>query len=119
MSRLGGAGAVAPPVADISSQVGGDGGRPKGTLTASPSNNGKTTTVTEHQVAKLMEDMGRRTPPGQRSLPHAHFFGYCYFHCHVSFIQEPTAWIQRWCRGRWTVFSKRVGIVRSISHRSG
>ncbi|GAA0163553.1 basic helix-loop-helix transcription factor [Lithospermum erythrorhizon] len=59
MSRLGGAGAVAPPVADISSQVGGDGGRPKGTLTASPSNNGKTTTVTEHQVAKLMEeDMG-------------------------------------------------------------
>ncbi|XP_060171805.1 bHLH transcription factor RHL1-like [Lycium barbarum] len=51
MSRLGGAAAVAPLVADMSSEGRGNG-------TASSSNN-DTMTVTEHQVAKLMEeDMG-------------------------------------------------------------
>lgn len=75
MSRLGGAAAVAPVVADISSEGGGDCiqpnataaggpgvGRPSnGTQTAasSSSNNNDSMTVTEHQVAKLMEeDMG-------------------------------------------------------------
>ncbi|GAA0161670.1 basic helix-loop-helix transcription factor [Lithospermum erythrorhizon] len=60
MSRLGGAGAVAPLVADRSSEAGIDGGRANGTQTASSSNNDNNTmTVTEHQVAKLMEeDMG-------------------------------------------------------------
>lgn len=71
MSRLGGAGAVAPLVADISSEGGGDciqggggaggggGGRSSnGTQTAASSSN-DSMTVTEHQVAKLMEeDMG-------------------------------------------------------------
>ncbi|KAK2978495.1 hypothetical protein RJ640_012594 [Escallonia rubra] len=66
MSRLGGAAAVAPLVADISSEGGGDciqtnggaGGRSgSGAQTASPSSDSMT--VTEHQVAKLMEeDMG-------------------------------------------------------------
>lgn len=76
MSRLGGAGAgaVAPMVADISSEGGGDciqsnggGGASRnanGTQTAAASsssnnNNNETMKVTEHQVAKLMEeDMG-------------------------------------------------------------
>lgn len=66
MSRLGGAAAVAPLVADMSSEGGGDctaltaGGKStNGTQTASASNNNDTMTVTEHQVAKLMEeDMG-------------------------------------------------------------
>ncbi|KAF4349241.1 hypothetical protein G4B88_007838 [Cannabis sativa] len=69
MSRLGGAAAVAPLVADMSSEGGGDciqangngGGLGRnatnGNQTASSSND--TMTVTEHQVAKLMEeDMG-------------------------------------------------------------
>ncbi|GFY99629.1 LJRHL1-like 1 [Actinidia rufa] len=67
MSRLGGAAAVAPLVADTSSEGGGDciqasgglrGGN--GTQTASTSNaSNDGMTVTEHQVAKLMEeDMG-------------------------------------------------------------
>ncbi|KAK3008839.1 hypothetical protein RJ639_013694 [Escallonia herrerae] len=66
MSRLGGAVAVAPLVADISSEGGGDciqtnggaGGRSgSGAQTASQSSDSMT--VTEHQVAKLMEeDMG-------------------------------------------------------------
>ncbi|KAG0472346.1 hypothetical protein HPP92_016892 [Vanilla planifolia] len=52
MSRLGGAGAVAPLVADISSEGGSAGGR--GALAAS-----EAMTATEQQVAKLMEeDMG-------------------------------------------------------------
>ncbi|KAA8522884.1 hypothetical protein F0562_009307 [Nyssa sinensis] len=65
MSRLGGAAAVAPLVADISSEGGGDciqagggvGGRSSnGTQTASSNDS---MTMTEHQVAKLMEeDMG-------------------------------------------------------------
>ncbi|XP_050213333.1 bHLH transcription factor RHL1 [Mercurialis annua] len=63
MSRLGGAGAVAPLVADISSEGGGDcvqaaatGSHPRNNQT--PSSN-DSLTVTEHQVAKLMEeDMG-------------------------------------------------------------
>ncbi|KAF8393051.1 hypothetical protein HHK36_021292 [Tetracentron sinense] len=65
MSRLGGAAAVAPLVADISSEGGGDciqasgsgmGRSSNGTQTASCND---TLTVTEHQVAKLMEeDMG-------------------------------------------------------------
>nr|WKE35128.1 basic helix-loop-helix family protein [Rosa persica] len=66
MSRLGGAGAVAPLVTDMSSEGGGDciqtsanggtrGGR-SGNQTASSNDS---MTVTEHQVAKLMEeDMG-------------------------------------------------------------
>ncbi|KAL3824620.1 hypothetical protein ACJIZ3_020649 [Penstemon smallii] len=55
MSRLGGAGAVAPLVADMSSE----GRNGNGTHTASSSNNNDGMTVTEHQVAKLMEeDMG-------------------------------------------------------------
>lgn len=74
MSRLGGAGSVAPMVADISSEGGGDciqsnggGGASRnasGTQTAAASsssnnNNNETMKVTEHQVAKLMEeDMG-------------------------------------------------------------
>ncbi|KAE9464379.1 hypothetical protein C3L33_03773, partial [Rhododendron williamsianum] len=67
MSRLGGAAAVAPLVADMSSEGGGDctaltaGGKTtNGTQAASASTNNETTmTVTEHQVAKLMEeDMG-------------------------------------------------------------
>ncbi|KAI4335566.1 hypothetical protein L6164_014202 [Bauhinia variegata] len=66
MSRLGGAAAVAPLVADVSSEGGGgdciqataNGGRnSNGNQTASSSNDGLT--MTEHQVAKLMEeDMG-------------------------------------------------------------
>ncbi|KAF3631812.1 Transcription factor bHLH66 [Capsicum annuum] len=56
MSRLGGAAAVAPLVADMSSE--GGRGNGNGNVTASSSNN-DTMTVTEHQVAKLMEeDMG-------------------------------------------------------------
>ncbi|KAL3535082.1 hypothetical protein ACH5RR_003543 [Cinchona calisaya] len=62
MSRLGGAAAVAPLVADMSSEGVGDGvnGRSSnGTQTASSSNNTDSMTVTEHQVVKLMEeDMG-------------------------------------------------------------
>ncbi|KAK6156607.1 hypothetical protein DH2020_010855 [Rehmannia glutinosa] len=55
MSRLGGASAVAPLVADMSSE----GRSGNGTQTASSSNNNDGMTVTEHQVAKLMEeDMG-------------------------------------------------------------
>ncbi|XP_073316828.1 bHLH transcription factor RHL1-like isoform X2 [Primulina huaijiensis] len=55
MSRLGGAAAVSPLVPDISSEGGRNG---NGTQTASSSNNDGMT-VTEHQVAKLMEeDMG-------------------------------------------------------------
>lgn len=65
MSRLGGAGAVAPLVADMSSegvsdcvQTNGNGGvHPRNPKTASSSN--ESLTMTEHQVAKLMEeDMG-------------------------------------------------------------
>ncbi|KAJ8500927.1 hypothetical protein OPV22_011479 [Ensete ventricosum] len=53
MSRLGGAAAVAPLVADISSE--GQGGAGSGGANSS----GDSLTVTEHQVAKLMEeDMG-------------------------------------------------------------
>ncbi|KAK9274921.1 hypothetical protein L1049_022176 [Liquidambar formosana] len=64
MSRLGGAAAVAPLVADMSSEGGGDciqanggmGRSSNGTQTASSNDS---MTVTEHQVAKLMEeDMG-------------------------------------------------------------
>ncbi|XP_075490365.1 bHLH transcription factor RHL1-like [Primulina tabacum] len=57
MSRLGGAGAAANPlVADMSSEGGRNG---NGTKTASSSNNNDGMMVTEHQVAKLMEeDMG-------------------------------------------------------------
>ncbi|XP_051150583.1 bHLH transcription factor RHL1-like isoform X2 [Andrographis paniculata] len=56
MSRLGGAAAVAPLVADMSSDQGRNGNG--ATQTASSSNNDGMT-VTEHQVAKLMEeDMG-------------------------------------------------------------
>ncbi|TXG60758.1 hypothetical protein EZV62_012121 [Acer yangbiense] len=57
MSRLGGAGAVAPLVADMSSEATANGGRnPNGTQSASTNDS---LTVTEHQVAKLMEeDMG-------------------------------------------------------------
>ncbi|KAI3992340.1 hypothetical protein MKX01_030061 [Papaver californicum] len=58
MSRLGGASAVAPLAADISSEGGGgDQGRnSNGTQNAGPNDS---LTVTEHQVAKLMEeDMG-------------------------------------------------------------
>ncbi|KAL6226144.1 hypothetical protein ACLB2K_000109 [Fragaria x ananassa] len=64
MSRLGGAGAVAPLVADMSSEGGGDciqtsgngGTRGRSNQTASSNDS---MTVTEHQVAKLMEeDMG-------------------------------------------------------------
>lgn len=67
MSRLGGAAAVAPLVADMSSEGGGDCVQGNGrnsngggtTQTASSSNNNDSMTVTEHQVAKLMEeDMG-------------------------------------------------------------
>ncbi|XP_059276513.1 bHLH transcription factor RHL1-like [Lycium ferocissimum] len=63
MSRLGGAAAVAPLVADRSSEGGGDcvqgnGGRGSNGTT-SLSNNDTSMTMTEHQVAKLMEeDMG-------------------------------------------------------------
>ncbi|KAL6223743.1 hypothetical protein ACLB2K_002601 [Fragaria x ananassa] len=64
MSRLGGTGAVAPLVADMSSEGGGDciqtsgngGTRGRSNQTASTNDS---MTVTEHQVAKLMEeDMG-------------------------------------------------------------
>ncbi|KAK4344423.1 hypothetical protein RND71_037517 [Anisodus tanguticus] len=64
MSRLGGAAAVAPLVADRSSKGGGDcvqgnGGRGGSNGTTSSTNNNSTMTMTEHQVAKLMEeDMG-------------------------------------------------------------
>ncbi|CAN4094637.1 unnamed protein product [Withania somnifera] len=65
MSRLGGAAAVAPLVADRSSEGGGDcvqanGGRGGGNNgTTSSTNNDNAMTMTEHQVAKLMEeDMG-------------------------------------------------------------
>lgn len=60
MSRLGGAAAVAPLVADMSSEGGGrgDGSQANGNGRSS-SNGGDSLTVTEHQVAKLMEeDMG-------------------------------------------------------------
>uniref|UniRef100_A0A5B7AV19 Putative transcription factor bHLH66 n=1 Tax=Davidia involucrata TaxID=16924 RepID=A0A5B7AV19_DAVIN len=65
MSRLGGAGAVAPLVADISSEGGGDciqagggvGGRSSNGAQTASSNDSMT--MTEHQVAKMMEeDMG-------------------------------------------------------------
>ncbi|KAK7291965.1 hypothetical protein RIF29_07544 [Crotalaria pallida] len=64
MSRLGGAAAVAPLVADMSSEGGGDciqaktnGGTQPRNSTASSTND--SLTMTEHQVAKLMEeDMG-------------------------------------------------------------
>ncbi|KAH9806475.1 BHLH domain-containing protein [Citrus sinensis] len=62
MSRLGGAAAVAPLVADMSSEGGGgdciqaNGRNPNGAQTTSANDS---LTVTEHQVAKLMEeDMG-------------------------------------------------------------
>ncbi|KAK2358973.1 basic helix-loop-helix (bHLH) DNA-binding superfamily protein [Trifolium repens] len=67
MSRLGGAAAVAPLVADMSSegvsdcvQANGNGGtHPRNPKTASSTNESLTMTMTEHQVAKLMEeDMG-------------------------------------------------------------
>ncbi|KAK7304106.1 hypothetical protein RJT34_15160 [Clitoria ternatea] len=73
MSRLGGAAAVAPLVADMSSEGGGDciqtngNSNGSGALTRNNNNNNQTTastsndslTMTEHQVAKLMEeDMG-------------------------------------------------------------
>jgi hypothetical protein len=66
MSRLGGAGAVAPLVADMSSEGGADcvrtngGSRSNGNnQTAGGSTNDSNLTMTEHQVAKLMEeDMG-------------------------------------------------------------
>ncbi|KAI6680429.1 hypothetical protein NL676_034310 [Syzygium grande] len=62
MSRLGGAAAVAPLVADMSSEGGGgggDGSRANGNGRSSSSNGGDSLTATEHQVAKLMEeDMG-------------------------------------------------------------
>ncbi|XP_019170794.1 PREDICTED: transcription factor bHLH66-like isoform X2 [Ipomoea nil] len=64
MSRLGGAAAVAPLVADMSSEGGdciqGNGGRSSnGTLQAASSSNNDSMTMTEQQVAKLMEeDMG-------------------------------------------------------------
>ncbi|KZV16460.1 hypothetical protein F511_10072 [Dorcoceras hygrometricum] len=59
MSRLGGAAAVNNPlVADMSSE-GGVGRNGNGTQTAASSSNNDGMTVTEHQVAKLMEeDMG-------------------------------------------------------------
>ncbi|GAB4832708.1 hypothetical protein Ancab_006725 [Ancistrocladus abbreviatus] len=58
MSRLGGAAAVAPLVADMSSEAAGGVGRtPNGAQAAASTNDNLT--VTEHQVAKLMEeDMG-------------------------------------------------------------
>ncbi|MCD7458548.1 hypothetical protein HAX54_038561 [Datura stramonium] len=64
MSRLGGAAGVAPLVADRSSEGGGDcvqgnGGRGGNNGTMSLANNDSSMTMTEHQVAKLMEeDMG-------------------------------------------------------------
>ncbi|PHU16607.1 Transcription factor bHLH66 [Capsicum chinense] len=64
MSRLGGAAAVAPLVADRSSEGGGDCvqanvARGISNGTTSSTNNDNTMTMTEHQVAKLMEeDMG-------------------------------------------------------------
>ncbi|XP_049412476.1 bHLH transcription factor RHL1-like [Solanum stenotomum] len=60
MSRLGGAAAVAPLVADMSSEGRGEGNVGRGgNGTAASSSNNETMTVTEHQVAKLMEeDMG-------------------------------------------------------------
>ncbi|KAF5742070.1 hypothetical protein HS088_TW09G00109 [Tripterygium wilfordii] len=59
MSRLGGAAAVAPLVADMSSE-GGGGDCIQATANGGASNsNAESLTVTEHQVAKLMEeDMG-------------------------------------------------------------
>ncbi|XP_065849974.1 bHLH transcription factor RHL1-like [Euphorbia lathyris] len=65
MSRLGGAAAVAPLVADISSEGGGDciqangGSLPRTSNANQTSSSNDSLTVTEHQVAKLMEeDMG-------------------------------------------------------------
>ncbi|CAN4113193.1 unnamed protein product [Withania somnifera] len=60
MSRLGGAAAVAPLVADMSSEGGrGEGNGVRGSNGTASSSNNDTLTVTEHQVAKLMEeDMG-------------------------------------------------------------
>ncbi|XP_048133558.1 bHLH transcription factor RHL1-like [Rhodamnia argentea] len=60
MSRLGGAAAVAPLVADMSSEGGGRGDSSQANGNGrSSSNGGDSLTVTEHQVAKLMEeDMG-------------------------------------------------------------
>uniref|UniRef100_A0A7C9D289 BHLH domain-containing protein n=1 Tax=Opuntia streptacantha TaxID=393608 RepID=A0A7C9D289_OPUST len=57
MSRLGGAAAVAPLVADMASEGGGRSSN--GNQTGASSGNESSLTVTEHQVAKLMEeDMG-------------------------------------------------------------
>ncbi|EEF38832.1 bHLH transcription factor RHL1 [Ricinus communis] len=71
MSRLGGAAAVAPLVADISSEGGGDciqanangaagnGSLPRANNSSQTPSSNDSLTVTEHQVAKLMEeDMG-------------------------------------------------------------
>lgn len=59
MSRLGGAAAVAPLVAEMSSEGGGAGRSSNGNQTGASSGNESSLTVTEHQVAKLMEeDMG-------------------------------------------------------------
>ncbi|KAI4380096.1 hypothetical protein MLD38_006321 [Melastoma candidum] len=63
MSRLGGAAAVAPLVADMSSSEGGGGGGGTAVDCGQPDGTGRvggdSLTVTEHQVAKLMEeDMG-------------------------------------------------------------
>ncbi|MCE2055606.1 bHLH transcription factor rhl1 [Datura stramonium] len=59
MSRLGGAAAVAPLVADMSSEGRGEGNGGRGGNGTASSSNNDTMTVTEHQVAKLMEeDMG-------------------------------------------------------------
>ncbi|KAL1335220.1 hypothetical protein HN51_064151 [Arachis hypogaea] len=59
MSRLGGAAAVAPLVADINSEGGGDCVQTNGNQTAGASSSNDSLTMTEQQVAKLMEeDMG-------------------------------------------------------------
>ncbi|XP_016444149.1 bHLH transcription factor RHL1 [Nicotiana tabacum] len=59
MSRLGGAAAVAPLVADMSSEGRGEGNGGRGGNGTASSSNNDSMTVTEHQVAKLMEeDMG-------------------------------------------------------------
>ncbi|KAL2502491.1 transcription factor bHLH [Forsythia ovata] len=92
MSRLGGAAAVAPLVADMSSE----GRSSNGTQTASSSNNDNMT-VTEHQVAKLMEeDMGSAMQylQGKGLCPHANLIGDSYLNCHVSF-QESYSHLQQ------------------------
>ncbi|XP_028760848.1 transcription factor bHLH66-like isoform X2 [Neltuma alba] len=61
MSRLGGAAAVAPLVADMASEAASDSGQapPNGNQTPSSTSANDTITMTEQQVAKLMEeDMG-------------------------------------------------------------